>query len=334
MDLVNVLVFPGVIFPLGKECLPQIARVSPRVKLLDASDLVTALHTGDLTADEQLDAMLAQAEVLFCFKPPKNVIARAPNLKWCQTTAVGIEHSIYADILQSQVILTNSRGLNAVQVSEFVLHLILMCAKQGQFCFQMKQKKQWQQVYPIKLCTKTVGIVGLGSIGSEVARLCKAFGMRVIATQRSAKRVTQAKNVDIVLPKGQLMELLAESDFVVLALPATPETNKLIGKEQLRAMKSTAYLINIARGSIVDEEALIHALEEKWIAGAALDTFTIEPLPTDSKLWELPNVIISWHIAGRHESDGAVATELFCENLRRYLYGKKLLNVIDKEKGY
>jgi len=137
-----------------------------------------------------------------------------------------------------------------------------------------------------------------------------------------------------LMPRGQLPELLAESDFVVLSLPATPETNKLIGEKELRSMKSTAYLINIARGSVVDEDALIRALDENWIAGAGLDTFAAEPLPRESRLWELPNVIFSPHVAGRLETYDELVTELFCKNLRRYLDGKKLLNLVDKKKGY
>ncbi len=176
----------------------------------------------------------------------------------------------------------------------------------------------------------------MGSIGREVARLAKAFGMRVVATRRSAKRLERARYVDMIFPREQLRRLLAESDFVALTLPFTPETNKLIGEEELRTMKPTAYLINISRGDIVDEEALIRALEEDWIAGAGLDVFTTEPLPTDSRLWELSNVIFSPHISGGGSSGGNVvpATKLFSENLRRYLSGKKLLNVVDKRKGY
>ena len=135
-------------------------------------------------------------------------------------------------------------------------------------------------------------------------------------------------------PSAQLQQLLAESDFVVLTLPLTPETEELIGEEELRSMKSTAYLINIARGGIVNEEVLIHALDERWIAGAGLDVFATEPLPSDSRLWELPNVIISPHISGDREDYFIKATEVFTENLKRYLEGKKLRNLVDKKKGY
>jgi len=219
-------------------------------------------------------------------------------------------------------------------IGEFVLGLMLMFLKQSPLCFQLKQKKQWERFTPATLRSKTIGIVGLGSIGREVARLAKAFGMRVIATRRSIKQVAQARYVDTVLPPELLPQLISESDFVVLSLPLTSETDKLIGEQELRTMKPTAYLINIARGRIVDEEALVRALDEHWIAGAGLDVFATEPLPTDSKLWELPNVIFSPHVAGNMEDYIMRATDVFCENLRRYLDGKKLLNVIDKKKGY
>jgi phosphoglycerate dehydrogenase-like enzyme len=237
-------------------------------------------------------------------------------------------------MMASPVILTNLSGVFDTPIGEFVLSRMLMLVKRAPFYFQSKQEKQWKRADGTVLRSKTVGVVGLGSIGREVARLAKAFGMRVLATRRSAKRVGRARYVDIMLPPSQLRQLLAESDFVVLALPLTSETNKLIGEEELRTMKSTAYLINIARGGIVDEEILIRALDENWIAGAGLDVFATEPLPADSRIWELPNVIFSPHISGDFKDFLLRATEVFCENLRLYLDGKKLRNVVDKKKGY
>ncbi|MFC2052624.1 D-2-hydroxyacid dehydrogenase, partial [Chloroflexota bacterium] len=236
----------------------------------------------------------------------------------------GVDRVLTNDIVESPVIMTNVSGIHATTISEFVICTMLMFVKQSQSCFQMKQNKEWDRFNASVLRGKTVGIVGLGSIGWEVARLTKAFGMRVLAIRRSARRVGRARYVDIMLPPDKLKQLLTESDFVVLALPFTRETGKFIGEEELRAMKPTAYLINIARGGIVDEEVLIRALEEHWIAGASLDVFTTEPLPVDSKLWELPNVIFSPHVAGGMDDYALRATEVFSENLRRYLHGKKL----------
>jgi phosphoglycerate dehydrogenase-like enzyme len=330
VETVNVLVNT----PIGDELLQQITDVSPRIRLSNVYELARAEQKGDFAGRSELDALLAEAEVIYGFRFPKNMIARAPKLKWVQVMSAGVDRFLDNEFRQSSVMMTNVSGIHATPIGELVIELMLMFAKQAPLCFQLKQEKQWQRFMPTVLRAKTVGIVGLGNIGGEVARLAKAFGMRVVAIRRSAKRVARARYVDILLPREQLTRLLSESDFVVLSLPFTSETNKLIGEKELRAMKPTAYLINIARGSIVDEEALIRALDERSIAGAGLDVFATEPLPPDSRLWELPNVIFSPHIAGGMEDYNVRATELFCENLRRYLSGKNLLNVINKKTGY
>lgn len=330
MESINVLVTSAV----GDECMQQIASIGPKIKLTSVSSLLRAELAGDLVAKEKLDALLAEVEVVYGLRFPPNIVTRAPRLKWVQVMSAGVERFLDSDMLGSKVIMTNVSGIHAAPISEFVLEMMLMFAKQAPFCFQLKQQKQWGRFVPSLLRSKTVGIVGMGNIGREVARLSKAFGMRVLATRKSARQVGRARYADIMLPPAQLQRLLTESDFVVLALPLTQETAGLIGEKELRAMKSTAYLINIARGDVVDEEALIRALEENWIAGAGLDVVTTEPLPADSRLWELPNVILSPHVSGGMEDYAMRATELFSENLRRYLGGKRLLNVVDKRKGY
>ncbi|MFC1908798.1 D-2-hydroxyacid dehydrogenase [Chloroflexota bacterium] len=319
---------------LEEECLREITAVSPEIKLLDASALVTAEERGDFTFKEQLDAMFAEAEVMYWFWPPKNVVARAPKFKWAQSMLAGVDQSLYADIINSPVMLTNMRGIHGTQISELVFEMMLMLAKRALYCFENKREKKWDSFVPELLHSKTVGIVGLGNIGKEVARYAKAFHMRVLANRRSTRQVRRARNVDMLMPRERLPELLSESDYVVLAVPSTQETYKFIGEKELRAMKPTAYLINIARGSIIDEDVLIRALSENWIAGAGLDVAATEPLPASSKLWELPNVIITPHIGGRFAAYNIVATRVFCENLRRYISGKKLLNLVDKKKGY
>ncbi len=330
MESVNVVVTTNI----GDECLQQITDLSPKIKLTDVSDLFRAERNGDLAAKEKLGTLLAETEVIYGFRLPQNITARAPGLKWVQIMSAGANRFLDTEMMGSPVILTNVSGIHAIPISEFVLGLMLMFVKKSPLCFQMKQERQTTRFSPAVLRSKTVGIVGLGNIGREVARLAKAFGMRVLATRRSTQKVGQARYVDVLLPRNKLPQLLAESDFVVLAVPLTPETTKLIGEKELRTMKPTAYLINISRGDIVDEEALICALEENWITGAGLDVFATEPLPSDSKLWELPNVILSPHIAGGMEDYNQQATKLFLENLGRYLNGKKLLNIVDKKRGY
>ncbi len=330
MEPVNIVVTT----PIGDNYKQPIADISPRLKLTDVSGLFRAEQSGDLAAREKLDRLLAEAEVVFGLRLPQNIIRRAPKLKWIQVMSAGVNRFLDAEMVASPVTLTNVSGIHATSIGEFVLMLMLTLAKGAPLCFQLKQERQWKRFPPAVLRTKTVGIVGLGHIGREVARLSKAFHMRVLATRRSAKQAGRARYVDMLLPRERLPQLLGQSDFVVLALPLTSETNKLLGAKELRAMKPTAYLINIARGEIVDEAALVRALEERWIAGAGLDVFTTEPLPPDSKLWSLPNVILSAHISGMMEDYTERATEVFCENLKRYVNGQRLRNMVNKKRGY
>jgi phosphoglycerate dehydrogenase-like enzyme len=188
--------------------------------------------------------------------------------------------------------------------------------------------------------------VGYGSIGREVGRIGQCFGMEVVAVKRSAGEVgdtgyrvpgtgdPEAQALDRIYPPDRLVEMLAECDYVVISLPLTPETEGLIGEEELRAMKPSAYLVNISRGEIIDEAVLIKALQEGWLAGAGLDVFHQEPLPPDSPLYDLDNVILSPHVAGFSPHYDERASDLFVENLRRYLAGEELLNVVDKQAGY
>jgi phosphoglycerate dehydrogenase-like enzyme len=178
---------------------------------------------------------------------------------------------------------------------------------------------------------KTVAVIGLGSIGRRVARLAKAFDMKVIGTANEPRKI---KHVDRVFPRSKLMQCLEAADFVVLSTPLTEETFHLIDREELAAMKPTAFLINIGRGKLVDEAALVKALEKKRIAGAALDVFDFEPLPASSPLWAMENVSITPHYSGMAEGLWVKVTELFCENAKRYKDGKRMLGVVDRKKGY
>jgi D-2-hydroxyacid dehydrogenase (NADP+) len=330
VETINLLVTTGI----GEDGLKQIQDVSSRIKLTDVSELAQSERKGDAAAGKQLDALLAGADIIYGFSIPAKMVSRAPKLKWFQTMSAGVDRFLDDEFRRSPVIMTSVKGIHATPISEFALCLMLMLAKQAPLAFRQKQQKQWQLFLAATLRSKTVGIVGLGHIGREVARLAKAFGMRVLATRRSARRSRRARYVDRLLAPDKLRDLLAESDYVVLTLALTPETRGIIGEAELRSMKPTAYLINVARGGLVDEAALVRALEEQRIAGAGLDVFTTEPLPQDSPLWGFENVIISPHIAGGMEDYVARATAVFCENLRRYLGGRRLINVVDKGKGY
>jgi len=316
------------------EILKRIRAVSPRIKVTDASELATAEERGDNSNNKKLDALLVDSEIIFGFIPPKNIMSRAPKLKWFQVTSAGVDRHHGTEIWKSKVIITGVSGIHATPIGEFILGLMLMFAKKTPLSFKMMQTREWQRYSSGTLRGKTVGVIGLGNIGEEVARLAKAFGMKVIATRRSIKAAGKAKNVDLLLPNSRTKELLKQSDYVAVTLPLTPETHHCIGEAEFKAMKPTAYIMNIGRGPIIDPDALIKALETKQIAGAGLDVTEPEPLPKNSKLWKLDNVILSPHISGGMEDYMLQATELFCENLKRYISAKQLLNVIDKKKGY
>ena len=287
-------------------------------------------------ATETLGRILAHTEVILGWRLPKNVISRAPRLKWVQAVAAGVD-LLAGDtgLLQSHVMVSNASGVNAIAVAEFALCLMLMIAKKVPRFLANKGSSRWEHFVTSELKGKTVGIVGLGQVGSEIARLAQAFRMRVLAIKKSATgRVKNTAGVDELFSPGMLLQMLPECDFVILTVPLTSETRELIGEAELKAMKPTAHIINIARGPVIKQDVLIQALKEKWIAGAALDVFEIEPLPAESELWQLENVIVSPHIAGYVEQYNVMMTELFCENLKRFLRGEELLNLVDKRKGY
>jgi phosphoglycerate dehydrogenase-like enzyme len=333
-DLINVLV----VNKLDEASLNKISGVSPRINVMsswhlwDAQDTTSGKETN--CDNEEFNKMLAQAEVIFGYRPPKNVIQRAPKLKWIHTVLAGVDHFLDENIIKSNILVTHSSGIHGIQISEVVFEKILMFVKMAPMYFKYQNEKIWERHILGRLYGKTLGIIGLGNIGKRVALLGKAFGMRVIATRRSARKISKAPYVDVVYPRAQLDQILKESDFIVMILPTTPETRNMIGKKELDLMKPTAYLINVGRGSTLDEDALIQALEEKRIAGAGLDAYVVEPLPRTSKLWELPNAILTPHVAGPVEDYFQRTTDLFCKNLELYTQGKKLFNLVDKKHGY
>ncbi len=327
---VNVLVTT----PIEQVHLDQIAAVSPRVKVRDASTMLKTDQEGSNPTGSEFDTVLAEADVIYGHRLPRDFAGRMPRLKWVQVMSAGVDAYLDGGLRKSPVTLTNVSGIHATPIGEFVLEQMLMFAKGAALGMELQRKREWRRFGTTVLRGKTVGVIGLGEIGREVARLSKAFGMRVIATRRSTKRETRARNVDLLLPSAGLHRALAESDFVVIALPYTKQTDRVIGEAEFKTMKATAYIINIGRGRIIDEEAMIRALSEKQIAGAGLDVFATEPLPPSSKLWEMPNVICSPHISGGMEDYNGRATDLFCRNLEHFLAGRRLFNVVGKRRGY
>jgi D-2-hydroxyacid dehydrogenase (NADP+) len=285
---------------------------------------------------ETLDTMLAQAEVIFAaVLIPDDLFSRAPRLKWLHFGTTGLESYGSQVHCENGVLITNSRGCLAVPIAEHSLGFMFMLSKNAPRLLSDKENRHWERFKTLELRDRVVGIVGLGAIGTEIARLAKGIGMKVLAIKRSAERKeSNVSGVDELYPRGELLQMLSESDFVVLAVPLTPETRMMFGEKEFRAMKPSSYLINISRGKVIDQPALIRSLKEGWIAGAGLDVFETEPLPADNELWDLPNVIISPHMSGHTDRSDNRILGIFQENLKRYLAGEELLNVIDWEKGY
>jgi phosphoglycerate dehydrogenase-like enzyme len=255
-----------------------------------------------------------------------------PNLKWLHVTRGGVNAYLTPAVKARSIQVTGSMGIHGTVFSEFALACILALAKKLPECMEAQKQNKWQKLAPMKVEGKTLGIIGLGTAGAALARKAKALGLRVIATKRTA--TAKPMYVDVLGTPEFLPQLLSESDFVVLLLASVPSTQNIIGERELRSMKKSAYLINLTGGQAVGEKLLVRALKEHWIAGAALDAFPRQPLPTDSELWNLPNVIISPRIAGVTEEKWPALLPIFVDNLKRFAAGEPLRNVVDKELGY
>ncbi len=274
------------------------------------------------------------------------ILARAPHLSWVHSATSGVEGAITPASLERRLVVTNARGVFSRPIAEYVLMMILAVSRRLPQLLELQRERTWQPLEGAELRDVTIGIVGLGSIGRAVASLATAFGCRVVAVRRRAEAGTSAIGPnedavpldDLVLDRvggpETLPELLAESDFIVLAAPLTAETDEMIDAATLAMVKPGAWLINVARGRLVDERALLRALRDGELGGAILDTFRDEPLAAASPFYDLPNVIVTPHTAW---SSGRVldrSVELFCDNLRRFTAGEPLLNVVDPSAGY
>ena len=296
-----------------------------------------------VTDQEQLIAQLPETEVLCSFSVPKHWRELAPHLRWLQYPGAGIDGLRSSGLLdeQSGVVVTSAAGIHATTISEYVFGSMLMFNWNWPQMVRLQDSHLWARSagwYNLggrELAGQTLGVVGMGNIGRRIAQVGRAFGMRVLGIRRAFGGAGASDpDLDQGYAPSALRELLGQSDYVVLSVPLTPETDHLIGEEELRSMKSNAYLVNIARGRVVDEQSLIRALREGWIAGAGLDVAEVEPLPSNSPLYTMPNVILTPHIAGVSvHYDGRLA-ELFADNLRRYRSGEPLLNRFDPARGY
>lgn len=259
------------------------------------------------------------------------LLARAKKLRWIQTPMAGLEHYMFPALIESDVTISNMQGIYSDQIADHVMGYILMFARGFHIYLRRQLERKWQGDVPvIHLADATLGVIGLGGIGMAVAKRGAAAEMRVIAVD--AVKTEKPDFVAALWGNDQLGDLLGESDFVVSCVPHTPETVKLIGAAQLKQMKKSAYLINISRGVVVDLPALTSALQHGEIAGAGLDVFETEPLPSDHPLWGMENVIITPHTAGVAPHTTKRRIEVLTENLRRFIAGEPLRNVVDKRR--
>lgn len=309
---------------VSDEVLAAVAKLAPDLRLLVTSDR------------EEIEASLNEIEIATGRFPP-DMVTRAPNLRWYQQTGAGADWLMrHPEAVQCGFVLTNASGLHAIPIAEHILGFLLSFGRGLHRAVRAQERGEWANQYVrddlFELVGKTMVLVGLGSIGSRTAKLASALGMRVLGVRRNGE--IQVPDVEATFGPKQLLDLLPEADFLVLAMPLTHETKGMIGERELRAMKPTAHLVNIGRGGTIQQEALVRALNEGWIAGAGLDVFESEPLAVDSPLWEMENVIITAHYAGATPHYQERVMGIFLANLRRYQSGETLYNVVDKEVGY
>ncbi len=300
-----------------------------------------ATEAVEVTTADELSAHLSDAEILCSYFIPSDWRTQAPSLRWIQFPGAGVDSLATTGLLDanSGVIVTTAAGIHAETISEYVFGSMLMFNWNWPQMVRLQDNHVWARSatwYHLggrELAGQTLGIIGLGHIGRRIAQLAHAFGMRVLGMRRSLSG-EQEPDVDQLFLPEQLHELLRLCDYVVISVPLTGETEKLIGEDELRIMRSNAYLVNIARGRVIDEQALIQALREGWIAGAGLDVTEEEPLPSESPLYSMPNVILTPHISGNSAHYDTRLAALFADNLKRYRSGQKLQNQYEPSRGY
>jgi glyoxylate/hydroxypyruvate reductase A len=293
------------------------------VRLPDAS---TSLHVA--STPEEATPLVGETDVLYGWKFPPELLGRASRLRWIQAMGAGVERFLVPELTPS-VVLTRVTGVFGPWMAEYTVGWCLWVTQRIHLFQREQQARRWTAVDPLRLHGAVLCVVGLGDIGRPIARAARRMGMRVIGVTRRGRPVA---GVEKVHDLSGLKTALGAADFVALVVPLSPETTGLIGEEELAAMKPSAWLINMARGPVVEEGALIRALAERRIGGAVLDVFDTEPLPAEHPLWTMDNVAVTPHISG--PSDPAEIAPFFNDNLRRFVEGRPLRGVVNRARGY
>jgi len=308
------------------------------VSLFNSSLLkdVSFIHIRDY---KSLEKNFKSLDILVCYGITPEVFKyRSDKLKWIHIGASGVDGNLFPEILKSKVMITNAKGINSKPVAEFIISQILYFSKQLSECQKFKKSRDWNQWELAKKTTQlsgaTLGIIGYGEVGKELTKLAKSFGMIVVATRRLQKKIDNKKSVDFLVPTSEIDMLIKRSDYLAIACPLTPLTENMIDEQFFRLMKNSAVMINTSRGGIINEDHLISAIENKEIAGAALDVFASEPLDKSSRLFTLDNVLLSPHISGNFSSYQEIMIGQFGEMLIKYLNNKTLKNRVCKKRLY
>jgi phosphoglycerate dehydrogenase-like enzyme len=274
---------------------------------------------------------LARTEVLMAYGAPPGTLSSMPQLRWVQAMTAGVEGWFALPDLPADLVLTCARGTHRESMPENIVGAIFYVAKPYAAAVENQKLRKWVHRVAQPLTGMTLGILGLGAIGQDVARIAAVLGMRVIGTRRRADPIA---GVAEVLPPDGTPWVLAESDFLVLLLPATPQTDNFINAERLAMMKPSAWLLNFGRGHLIRDDDLVTAVRTKRIAGAMLDVFREEPLPADHPFWTTPGIIVLPHIGGPHPQRDQIVARLFADNLARFLDGRPLKEIVDRKAGY
>ncbi len=342
MQLLRILIAS----PLEPEQVARIAAAPGRIEVVFEPDLLPqpryvadhkgiARELGPQQRQRWLDH-LREADILFDFDwmAPERMVEHAPRLRWVQATSAGIGEMLRrTGLVESAILFTTAAGVHASSLAEFTLLGLLYFTRDVPRLQRMQRAHHWERYTNRELAGRRALVVGLGAVGGTIAKRLAGFGLEVWGSRRTPTKALP-EGVTRVLPLADLASVLGEVDALILACPLTSETERLIGAAELAAMRRGALLINVARGRVVDEAALIRALSEGHLGGAALDVAEVEPLPKESPLWDLPNVLISPHSASTVEPENARIVDIFLENLARYQGGQPLLNRFDPSRGY
>jgi phosphoglycerate dehydrogenase-like enzyme len=327
MNVVVAVISPAAAWVMPQQYVDQLRRDFPQHTFLDAWDRDT------------LRRLLPDAEIAFTPFVDRDVFPAAKRLRWVQSPAVGVGSLMFPELLASDVVITTARGIRARAIAEHILGVTIALARRLPTAIRAQVEHRWAQadiegpdIDVRTLQGQRMGIVGLGAIGSELAAIAAPFGFGITAIRRTAG--SPPPGVEAVWPPDRLHDLLAESDVVVIAAPHTPQTKRLIGRAEVDQMKKGALLVNVSRGKMIDDAAVVAALRDGRLGGAALDVFSEEPLPASSPYWDMPNVIVTPHVSGALRDYWTPLVALFSDNLRRFERGEPLRNLVDKVAGY